>query len=216
MRPQSKASLAPSEFLTELCNLRNKTIVLASRSPRRKRLLESVGLHFRVVPAQVSEAQPAAVEASTYARNLARRKAHWVADRTQADLIIGADTIVVVGENVLEKPDNGEQARAMLRTLSGRWHQVITGLCLLTPEKEIVDSVTTRVRFANLTDQEIEAYLRSGEPLDKAGAYGIQGLAALFIPEIQGCYYNVVGFPLPRFYQHLKTLWHPIRTSRKH
>ena len=200
----------PFPFLLELLELEGKTIVLASRSPRRRHLLASVGLTFQVVPAQVSETLSPLAGPDTYAKSLARRKARWVAQRVQADLIIGADTVVVAEGRILEKPGDRDHARRMLQTLAGAWHEVITGLCLITPHREIIDSETTRVHFAPLTDREINTYLRSDEPLDKAGAYGIQGLAGLFISEIQGCYYNVVGFPLPRFYAHLKSLWPPV------
>ncbi len=120
--------------------------------------------------------------------------------------MLGADTVVVVDEHVLEKPQDAADARRMLRLLSGRDHFVITGVCLRSPGRLIVDSERTMVRFAPLTDEEIEDYVQSGEPMDKAGAYAIQGLASKFIERIEGCYFNVVGLPVAKVYQLLKEI----------
>src|SRR5262249_30768219 len=118
----------------------------------------------------------------------------------------GADTIVVLGDRVLEKPADGEDARAMLAALSGKIHAVITGICLLHPGGEIVDSALTSVHFCMLTPAEIDNYVSSGEPMDKAGAYGIQGLASKFVDRIEGDFFNVMGLPLSLVYRHLKSL----------
>ena len=122
------------------------------------------------------------------------------------DLIIAADTIVTLDGHIFEKPSGHIQAEQMLRQLSNRTHEVISGFCLLTHDDKILDHQTSRVTFYKLSDPEIEMYLSSDEPFDKAGAYGIQGFASLFIKKLEGCYFNVVGFPLGKFYQHLKEL----------
>ena len=118
--------------------------------------------------------------------------------------MLAADTVVVVDEHLLEKPRDHADARRMLSLLSGRDHEVLTGICLRSEDRKIVDAATTRVHFMRLTAEEIEEYVRSGEPMDKAGAYAIQGLASKFIDRIEGCYFNVVGLPMALVYQHLK------------
>ncbi|MFZ0389223.1 MAG: Maf family protein [Calditrichia bacterium] len=194
-------------FINQLITqLEKKTIVLASGSPRRIELLQGVGLRFSVQPSGIREEPVEGMPPADYARHYARLKAQEVAGRETAGLIISADTVVALDEHLFGKPGNYGEAAHMLRTLSGRTHQVITGFCLLTPQEEIVDFEQTSVTFYDLSEPEIEAYVQSGEPFDKAGAYGIQGLGALFIKEIRGCYYNVVGFPLGKFYQTLKQL----------
>jgi len=195
------------EFLMELCRLQGKKIILASQSPRRIELLRGVGLKFEIVPAQVDENVKDGDHIIDAARHYAREKAHHVADRHSADLIIAADTLVVLGNEIFAKPKNRVEAGKMLRQLSGATHSVITGLSLLTPASEILDHEETRVTFWDISKREIDAYLNTPEPFDKAGAYGIQGYAALFIRKIEGSYFNVMGFPLSKFYQHLRTLF---------
>ncbi len=128
------------------------------------------------------------------------------ADKMTDEIVLGADTVVVLGERVLEKPVDAGDARLMLRALSGREHVVITGVCLLRGDREIVDSESTRVHFAEWSEPEIDAYVLTGEPMDKAGAYAIQGLASKFVDRIEGCYFNVMGLPLALVYQHWKAL----------
>ena len=140
-----------------------------------------------------------------YARRLARAKAE-AAWENRDEIVLGADTIVVLEQKVLEKPRDDADARRMLESLSGREHTVITGICLRHPRGIEVDSVSTRVRFAPLTGAEIDAYVTSGEPHDKAGAYAIQGLASKFVERIDGCYFNVIGLPLSQVYRYLKSL----------
>ena len=147
----------------------------------------------------------AAEDPVTYVRRLARAKAEAAWERPN-EIVLGADTTVVIDDDVLEKPTDAEGARAMLRLLSGRDHTVITGICLLHDGGVIVDHCATRVRFATLTDSEIAAYVASGEPMDKAGAYAIQGLASKFVEKVDGCYFNVMGLPLSLVYHHWKTL----------
>lgn len=196
------------KFLTELCHLEGKKIILASQSPRRIEMLHSLGVEFEIFPAQVDENPAIYRDEVEYACLVAKSKAGWVHEkRPEADLIIAADTIVVKEGNIFGKPRDHAEARAMLQTLSGATHQVITGICLRSATQEIIDHEITDVVFASLSAEEIELYLASGEPFDKAGAYGIQGFASALIERIDGCYFNVVGFPLARFYRHLKTLW---------
>lgn len=192
------------KFITILCNLEDRRIVLASQSPRRIELLQSVGLQFEIYPPRIPEGNLNISDPTDYARHNAREKAYWVSRHVDADLIVSADTVVTIHGQILEKPANRQQARRMLTTLSGETHQVITGLCLLGKNHEILDHEITAVRFYDLSNAEIDTYLSTDEPFDKAGAYGIQGFASLFIKAIEGCYFNVVGFPLGRFYQHLR------------
>ncbi len=174
-------------------------IVLASTSPRRRELLGLLGLPFKVAGSGYDEAQidPTAFAPPDYVTRLASGKAAEVAGRLGTDtLVIGADTTVVLDGAYLNKPQDAADARRMLRLLSGRTHAVYTGLCLLRGPKVQTEYAVTEVTFDTLTDFVIEAYVATGEPLDKAGAYGIQGKALSFIPGIHGDYFNVVGLPL--------------------
>ncbi|NOX36978.1 MAG: septum formation protein Maf [Calditrichaeota bacterium] len=193
--------------MTELCQLTGKKIILASQSPRRITILRELGLHFIVSPAQIDESITRYSDPVDYARQLAYRKGLVVWQREKADLVIAADTVVTIDHQILEKPRNQEEARQMLRQLSGRTHTVITALALFYSEGEILDHESTRVTFYPLTDPEIELYLQTEEPFDKAGAYAIQGGAAIFVQKIEGDFYNVVGFPVGKFYQHLKKIF---------
>lgn len=183
-------------------------LVLASASPRRKQILESAGIPFSARTAEIDE-EPLEDEApEACVRRLAREKA--LAISVDADeIVLAADTIVVAGGRILGKPADVADARDMLRLLSGREHEVITGICLKHASATIVDVERTRVRFVSLTDEEIAGYAASGEPMDKAGAYAIQGGACKFIDRIEGCYFNVVGLPIARVCKHLKSLARP-------
>ena len=181
-------------------------IILASQSPRRAELLRGLGLEFeiRTVPIDEDVDIP---DPKEHVSVLSRNKAEAVSERIQSGLVIGADTIVYHDGAILGKPEDPANAIRMLRKLSGQTHQVFTGLTLiLNHEKTLTDVVSTDVTFRTLTDPEIEAYVASEEPLDKAGAYGIQGRAGLFVESIQGCYFNVVGFPIARFYERMGEL----------
>ncbi|MDM7998022.1 MAG: Maf family protein [Acidobacteriota bacterium] len=176
--------------------------ILASASPRRRELLSGLGLKFLLDPSGIVEPQRNPREpASKYAVRVACLKAREVSQRHASGLILSADTIVVRGNSILGKPESLADARRMLRQLSGRWHEVITGLCVLEcPGKRMQSTFSrTRVRFRRLTTAEIDWYLKTGEYADKAGAYGIQGGASLFIDRIEGCYFNIVGFPISAF-----------------
>jgi septum formation protein len=176
--------------------------ILASASPRRKEILNRLGLHFLIDPSRSPEPERGIREQpGRYAIRAARMKAEEVSERHSSGLIISADTIVVVKDQILGKPANREDARTMLRALSGRWHEVLSGICLLDCGRRRTRSALgcSRVHFRRLTSDEIEWYLDSGEQRDKAGAYGIQGRASLFIDRIEGCYFNIVGFPIAAF-----------------
>lgn len=172
-------------------------IILASASPRRQELLKLTGLPFEVIPSEVDETPPDDSPPIAIARLLAERKADDVAARHPAALVIGADTLVVLDGALLGKPRDAEDARRMLKLLSGRTHQVITGVAL-RGLATASDAVSTDVTFRPLTAREVDAYIATGEPMDKAGAYALQGHAALFITGIHGDYANVVGLPLCR------------------
>lgn len=178
-----------------------KDIVLASASPRRKELLTQIGLTFRVV-ASVAEENLDALSGSPAekAEKLALLKAREVAARLSKEVVVGADTIVVLGERIFGKPKNEAEAMDMLHTLSGREHCVITGVAVVDAESGVskVSHEVTKVRFAALSEEKIRAYIHKGSCYDKAGAYGIQDWGALLVERIEGCYFNVVGMPLMR------------------
>ncbi|MBC7105532.1 MAG: septum formation inhibitor Maf [Firmicutes bacterium] len=175
-------------------------IVLASASPRRRALLRQLGLPFRVVPSRVREEVPAGLAPGARVERLAELKARDVAARVRRGLVIGADTVVVVDGRVLGKPADPADAEVMLALLQGRWHEVYTGVAVAAAggERALVAHERTCVAFKPLDPERIRRYVGTGEPLDKAGAYAIQGRAAAFVAGIRGCYSNVVGLPLGR------------------
>lgn len=181
-------------------------LVLASQSPRRSELLTTAGFQFtiRVRPVEEQRAPGEAPEA--YVRRLAREKAEAVWEGHDVEVVLGADTVVVLDGEVLEKPRDADDARRMLALLSGREHIVITGICLRHLRGAEVDSVTTSVHFLPLSGKEIDDYVASGEPMDKAGAYAIQGLASKFIDRIEGDFSNVVGLPVYQVYRYFKKI----------
>ena len=180
-------------------------LILASQSPRRKELLSLFGIPFTVRVADIDETMDFSRPAFAEVARVSHCKAQAIA-RGAEDVVIAADTIVVVGERVLGKPHNAEEAEQMLRLLSGRDHQVMTGVTVLCGDREAVFTEVTDLHFRALTDSEILRYVQSGEPMDKAGAYGIQGGAALFCQRMTGDYYNVMGLPVCRLGQVLKEL----------
>jgi len=177
-------------------------IILASASPRRQQLLEQIGVPFVVAAAEIDEESIENSSAPELVKQLARRKAEQVARDKQQAIIIAADTLVVLDEHIMGKPVNREDAFYKLSLLSGRHHQVMTGLCVLNSSRGICDTEVeiTDVYFRTLSRQEINSYLDWGEWVDKAGGYGIQGKGALLIEKIAGCYFNVVGLPINRLY----------------
>lgn len=175
-------------------------IILASASPRRKQLLEQIGLKFRCLPAEVDEKTIPGHPPWEMVCELASKKAQAVAHYFQKGIVIAADTIVVADDIIMGKPVNREDAGQKLTMLSGREHQVMTGLCVINCENNscAAEVEITSVFFRPLSQTEINAYLESAEWVDKAGGYGIQGLGALLVEKIEGCYFNVVGLPLNR------------------
>ncbi|MBE7047794.1 MAG: septum formation inhibitor Maf [Ruminococcaceae bacterium] len=182
-------------------------VVLASGSPRRRELLERIGMPFSVLPSQAEEHIPFGLSPSMAVESLSLLKAADVAkSQPKETLVIGADTVVVLDDEILTKPKDAEDAKCMLRRLSGRCHSVLTGLTVIRcgDGKSVSVCEETKVYCKPLTENEITAYVDTKEPLDKAGSYGIQGLGGLFIQKIEGDYYNVVGLPLARLSQLLK------------
>jgi len=181
-------------------------LILASRSPRRAEILSATGWPFEAVAADIDESLRAGEDAVSYVERLALTKAQTVVQRSPG-LVLGADTTVVVEAELLGQPLNDDDARRMLRLLSGKWHDVLTGVALMrsgAQTQALVGHEKTRVRFAEISDEEIDWYISTGEPRGKAGAYGIQGPAALFIEEIAGDYFNIVGLPVRLVYE----MWH--------
>ncbi|MGA1368720.1 MAG: Maf family protein [Blastocatellia bacterium] len=177
-------------------------LVLASGSPRRAELLRAAGIDFTVEVADVDETPHEGEAPAAYVARLALAKAAVVAQRRgPGHRVLGADTTVVIQNQIIAKPVDAEDARRMLQQLSGQWHEVLTGIALVEDDEERTEVETTRVEFAPLTPAEIDWYVATGEPMDKAGAYGIQGYASRFIERIEGSYANVVGLPVHRVYR---------------
>jgi septum formation protein len=181
------------------------SLILASESPRRRELLELAGFQFVVRARPVEEILAVGESPRDYVERLAREKAEAVWEGAD-EIVLGADTTVVLGDRVFEKPADVDDAVAMLRALSGREHTVITGICLRHAGGAVVASESTKVRFVKMSELEIAEYVASGEPLGKAGAYAIQGLASKFVERIEGCYFNVMGLPLALLYRTWTTL----------
>jgi len=184
-------------------------LVLASASPRRRDLLRNAGLDFDVQASNIVEEMKAGERPEDFARRAARDKAmHIAAASPRGSLVLGADTVVDIDGEALGKPSDLADAARMLHLLSGRTHQVHTGICLVRAPDEVkaLEHETTLVTFRELDDGEIRAYVGSGEPMDKAGAYAVQGLASKFVTRISGCYSNVVGLPVARLFEILKPL----------
>ena len=180
-------------------------VILASQSPRRKELLGLFHIPFVVRVSDADETMPSELSPAEAVALVSRRKAEAV-PRQADDLVIAADTIVVLGEEILGKPKDPADARRMLRLLSGRDHQVMTGMTLLRGQQTLVCTEITDIHFRPLSDREIDAYVRTGESMDKAGSYGIQGGAALFAERLVGDYYNVMGLPVCRLGQLLREI----------
>ena len=182
-------------------HLREK-LVLASSSPRRAEILERAGWPHEIMVAGIDETLFPNEEAAVYVQRLARSKAEAVASRLSHGLVLGADTTVVVGNQILGQPADEADARKMLDLLNAKWHEVLTGVALVRVGGESrVAYETTRVRFAEMSESEIDWYIATGEPFGKAGAYGIQGKASLFIEEIEGDYFNIMGLPIRLVYE---------------
>jgi len=173
-------------------------IILASGSPRRRELLAGLGINFEVKPSSVPEQIGDDESPAAYVERLAREKAVAVANNLNDAIVIGADTTVVIDNQVLEKPVDRDDAWRMLSALSGRWHTVLTGVCLIDCQaaKTVSGVESTDVLFQNLNDDDLEWYLNTNEPYDKAGAYAIQGYGSLIVDKVKGNYFNVVGLPI--------------------
>jgi septum formation protein len=176
--------------------------ILASASPRRREILKQLGLQFHVEPSGIPEpAKNTRETASKYAVRVACLKAEEIAAGHRSGFVIGVDTSVVLGNSILGKPKTQSEAKEMLERLSGRWHEVLSGICLIDCAHHHAHSGfgRSRVHFRRLSPQDIQWYLKTGEHRDKAGAYGVQGYASLFIDRIEGCFFNIVGFPIAAF-----------------
>lgn len=184
-----------------------KSLILASASPRRQELLNQIGLKFITDPSDIDETMPTISDFGNLVAKLALKKALAVGEKYENGIILGADTIVVLENEIFGKPADRNCAREMLSRLSGRWHSVFTGVALVdaATSQGINQFEESQVKFKSLTDFEIQHYIDSGEPMDKAGAYGIQGKGALFVEKICGDYYNIVGLPLFRLNNMLKS-----------
>jgi septum formation protein len=175
-------------------------IILASGSPRRAEILNSVGWAFEKDVPDIDETELAGESPGDYVKRLARTKAETVAARHSDQIVLGADTTVVIAGEIIGKPVDLADAAAMLRKLSGKWHEVLTGIALVCGEQTDVDLQRTRVKFGEMSDAEIAFLVEKGDPLDKAGAYAVQAQAALFIEGIEGDHWNVVGLPIRLVY----------------
>ena len=193
----------------------DEKLILASSSPRRAEILTAVGWPFTTVTAGIDETRRPNEQPVEYVQRLAKEKAEAVASSLESGLVLGADTTVVVEKTLLGQPHDQEDARRMLRLLSGKWHEVLTGVAIVRLSGESkVDYETTRVRFAEMSEKEIGWYISTGEPKGKAGAYAVQGAAALFIEEIQGDYFNIVGLPIRLVFEMVKAMSSPHPESR--
>ena len=179
-------------------------LVLASASPRRRELLRNAHISFEVEPADIDEDPLPKEAAKECAERLAREKARVIGEKRPNDAVLGADTVVVIDNQILGKPADAADAARMLRLLSGRTHEVITGVCLASNGCYSVASETTSVTMSEISEKEIAGYVSSDEPMDKAGAYAIQGIASRWIPRIEGDYSNVVGLPVALVYRMLQ------------
>lgn len=175
-------------------------MILASKSPRRKEILEKIGFNIKISVDEIEEkSQQKTLEEQI--KEISYKKVIGVAKRNKEEYVVGADTLVVIGEEILGKPKDKDEARKMLKKLSGKQHQVLTAFTFLNIDKniKIIECVKNKVYFKKITDEEIEWYLAKNEYIDKAGAYGIQGKAAIFIEKIEGDYYSIMGFPIEKF-----------------
>ncbi|VVB79472.1 Septum formation protein Maf [uncultured archaeon] len=183
-------------------------IILASTSPRRKELAQQMGLDFEIVPSSYEEDMTLDLSPKELAKTLAYGKAKDVAGKFDEGIVIGIDTFVVFNGKKLGKPKSKQQAIDMLKSFSGKSQEVYSGIALIDckTKKEIKDFEVTTLKFRKMNDEEIKKYVETGEPMDKAGAYAVQGLSSIFIEKVNGCYQNIVGFPIHKIYQSLTKL----------
>lgn len=185
----------------------NKKVILASQSARRKELLKYLFDDYEIIPSGADETPPDGIEAEAIPEILAVRKAMDVAKDHPESLVIGCDTVVIFDGKIYGKPRDTDEAFNMLRTLSGRTHKVVSGVCMCYGEKTMSFSQTTLVTFYSLSDKDILRYINESSPLDKAGSYGIQDRGGLFVRSLEGDHYNVIGFPIARLKTELERLW---------
>jgi len=185
-------------------------MILASQSPRRRELLEQIGAHFSIEAADIDETPLADEGAVAYVERMALEKARVIAARYPGEVVLGSDTSVIWCDRILGKPANNQDAEETLRGLSGQTHEVLSAVAVVDDNRERVISVATQVRFRDLSDDEIRAYVATGEPADKAGSYGIQGKGAILVASIHGSYSNVVGLPLTETAELLKEFDVPV------
>ena len=183
-------------------------IILATTSPRRHGLAQEMGLEFEIIPSNYEEDMTKKLKPKEMVGEFSYGKALDVSKKLKEGIVIGVDTIVVFKGKKLGKPKSKEDAFKMLKSFSGKWQEVYSGVALIDCKtgKTIKDCEISKVKFRKLDDEEIKKYIETGEPMDKAGAYGIQGLSSIFIEKIDGCYFNVVGFPIYNIYKNLKTI----------
>ncbi len=181
-----------------------RLLILASESKRRVQILSMLGFKFLVIPSYVEESYTG--NPLLVARRLAFKKAFTVWKDYKFAVVIGADTLVVLGKNILGKPKDKESAISMLGSLSGKWHKVITGVCVISPKGKVSFHDIAWVKFRRISKEEIEEYVETGEPMDKAGAYAIQGIGAKFVEKIKGDFYTVMGLPASKTYRILKNV----------
>jgi septum formation protein len=187
-------------------------LILASSSPRRAQILRDAGFDFSIQPANVDESLAPGEAVEAYVARIAQAKAHAVAGRALADgtpaIVIAADTVVLAGRQILPKPKDADDARRMLRLLNATTHEVLTGLFVIRAYDGIsfAHLERTRVEFTRISDLDIDAYIQTKEPFDKAGAYGIQGIGGRFVRKVDGCYFNVMGLPLSRLWEILRQM----------
>jgi septum formation protein len=201
---KSLSAGAKCKIPTALCTIVVVALILASSSPRRVELLRAAEIPFTVQPANIPEDIRPGESPRAYCERLAFEKAETIWKSNPDSLVLGADTTVVVDEHILAKPNDPDDARRMLQMISGRGHQVMTGVCLLGQGIRDVRTEITEVFVIDIPSHEIDFYVAHGEPMDKAGAYAIQGIASRWIPRIEGCYFNVVGLPVPLVYRMLR------------
>lgn len=182
-------------------------LILASASPRRKELIAHLGIPFEICVSDADERLENPLSPDETVKELSKRKAEAVAAARPDDIVLGVDTVVSIDGQILGKPKDEEDARYMLRLLSGRTHTVYSGFTLIGQGKTYTESVATNVTFASLSEDEIEGYIASGEPMDKAGAYGVQGLGGRYVIGVEGDYHSVVGLPLQRIYIALRDIY---------
>ena len=182
-------------------------IILASSSPRRKELLRKIIPSFSIMPADIDESVKERETPTGYVARMAEEKTLVIAEKFPEDIVIGCDTTVILGNSIMGKPQNDTEARFMLKRLSGLTHQVLTSVYIKTPDKVYKKTETVHVTFYKLTEADLDNYIKTGEHKDKAGAYGIQGQGALFVKEIRGDYYSIVGFPVGFVNQVMKDIF---------